>query len=821
MLVRFTTDGSVTRNGFEASYTCGARGESPACGPPGAANLAEPGEHIMVNGDSITYVQGATDYTNCVWTTSCAEGTLATVTFTDFLSEGGWDFLNVHSAVAGVSNSIGPAVHNGGIDNSGDLGRFSGTEVPGTIEGVGAFQYISDWSYQEPGSGFTASLNCVIADDPCSTPQTVAIGADFGMDAGYDNNLDCFWTASCAAGRPTVTFATFQTEGNFDFVNIYPGEAVSGPTLSRCHGNNCPPTAGEWGSSLTIHFESDGSVSSGGFTGTFACDTSATYDPTDCTFTRNEDSLNMQDAETACTVMGGHLASIHNPTQQAAVQAAGGDGAWIGFHDRHSEAGCTGQANAVGEAGGFIWTDGSPSDFLAWGGGEPNDWQDGAAHCDGTSTVGEDCTHVRGDSLWNDIVCDEERASICAVCGGEDWIATGQGIPGPDSYMKIDGAGSMWDAESLCASYAGHLASLHSTDDVAAVGALGADGAWIGLHDTYAEAGCTGQSNDHTEEGGFVWTDGSATDYLNWAGGEPNDWQDDSAHCDGTSTVGQDCSHVRDDNAWNDAGCGGNRAAICGMNSQWLPTACNGGTTLFGGGEFHKDQGYDDGHDCNWLLSCGEGLAPSVTFSSFQLEANFDYIRMYDGDNTDATQIVSCSGDSCDGGSGTAQNMLVRMTSDGSVTQDGFQAEFTCAVPGAPPMTACGASDNGAADNEAIAGNDGAGQTVACGESFGLTSPPDNKVNCVWVMAQQGTVAFTGFVSEGGWDFLNVHSDAATVVNIWGPAGNNGGVDNSGDLGRFSGAEDLGTIAGVGAVQFITDWSYMEPGTGFSATLTC
>jgi len=30
-----------------------------------------------------------------------------------------------------------------------------------------------------------------------------------------------------------------------------------------------------------------------------------------------------------------------------------------------------------------------------------------------------------------------------------------------------------------------------------------------------------------------------------------------------------------------------------------------------------------------------------------------------------------------------------------------------------------------------------------------------------------------------------------------------------------------GTIAGVGAVQFITDWSYMEPGTGFSATLTC
>ena len=31
----------------------------------------------------------------------------------------------------------------------------------------------------------------------------------------------------------------------------------------------------------------------------------------------------------------------------------------------------------------------------------------------------------------------------------------------------------------------------------------------------------------------------------------------------------------------------------------------------------------------------------------------------------------------------------------------------------------------------------------------------------------------------------------------------------------------MAVIAGVAAVQLITDWSYMEPGTGFSATLTC
>jgi len=133
------------------------------------------------------------------------------------------------------------------------------------------------------------------------------------------------------------------------------------------------------------------------------------------------------------------------------------------------------------------------------------------------------------------------------------------------------------------------------------------------------------------------------------------------------------------------------------------------------------------------------------------------------------------------------------------------------------PPNPCGASNNGAAANEALPGD----YTVACGDSFGLDTSPDHMTNCVWVMEQAGTVAFTNFVSEGNWDFLNVWSDASLVVNIWGPAGSNGGVDNTGDLGRFSGTEDPGTIEGVGAVQLITDWSYMEPNTGFSATLTC
>ena len=147
--------------GFEASYTCAVTpDEGNPCGPRGSNNLAEPGNLNVNDGETFSYEQGATDYTNCLWTMQCPDNTLSTVAFSNLVTEGGWDFLNVFSDVSLVTNSIGPAVHNGGVDNSGDLGRFSGSEDPGTITGVAAVQYITDWSYLEPGTGFSATLTC-------------------------------------------------------------------------------------------------------------------------------------------------------------------------------------------------------------------------------------------------------------------------------------------------------------------------------------------------------------------------------------------------------------------------------------------------------------------------------------------------------------------------------------------------------------------------------------------------------------------------------------------------------------------------------------
>merc|ERR1740115_710392 len=216
------------------------------------------------------------------------------------------------------------------------------------------------------------------------------------------------------------------------------------------------------------------------------------------------------------------------------------------------------------------------------------------------------------------------------------------------------------------------------------------------------------------------------------------------------------------------------------------------------------DAGHSNGANCRWSVVCTGNDRPTVTFDT-----------VYDGAADTDPRIGRYHGTTAPALTGTTQTMLVEFTSDGSVTRDGFLGFFGC--HGAP----CGpqGQQDGAASNQAIPGN----YLVADGETFTYTQGTDHMRNCVWTMGcatgMVGTVTFNSFVSEGNWDFLNVWSDASLVSHIWGPAANNGNVDNTGDLGRFSGTQAPGAISGVGAVQYISDWSYVEPGSGLDATL--
>ena len=143
------------------------------------------------------------------------------------------------------------------------------------------------------------------------------------------------------------------------------------------------------------------------------------------------------------------------------------DVAWIGYHDRDAEAGCTDHRHqGIGgniQATTFIWMDGTPSDYENWASGEPNDWQNGQAQCDGTGN--EDCTEAwRGGTNWNDANCGGAKPYVCKICG-EPCSPTDFRIYGLDNQLVRSAAA----AEDECLRKGGHLASAHSQEDSDAI----------------------------------------------------------------------------------------------------------------------------------------------------------------------------------------------------------------------------------------------------------------------------------------------------------------------------------------------------------------
>ncbi|XP_078090892.1 C-type lectin BiL-like [Mustelus asterias] len=106
------------------------------------------------------------------------------------------------------------------------------------------------------------------------------------------------------------------------------------------------------------------------------------------------------EAELYCQSLGpgSHLASIHWEKQNEFIGQMITDvkgvlvRTWIGLHDFFRE-------------GTFLWTDGSPTDFIKWGLGEPNN-----------SHGSEECGHTgfRQQKIWNDQSCETKLPFICS-----------------------------------------------------------------------------------------------------------------------------------------------------------------------------------------------------------------------------------------------------------------------------------------------------------------------------------------------------------------------------------------------------------------------
>ena len=82
----------------------------------------------------------------------------------------------------------------------------------------------------------------------------------------YPINKECDWTISVPTGQKVkIVFDKFITEASYDPVKVYDGENDSSTLIKEISGSSIPAEIQSTGNQLHVTFNSDQSVTRGGF----------------------------------------------------------------------------------------------------------------------------------------------------------------------------------------------------------------------------------------------------------------------------------------------------------------------------------------------------------------------------------------------------------------------------------------------------------------------------------------------------------------------------------------------------------------------------
>lgn len=124
--------------------------------------------------------------------------------------------------------------------------------------------------------------------------------------------------------------------------------------------------------------------------------------------------------------------------------------------------------------------------------------------------------------------------------------------------------------------------------------------------------------------------------------------------------------------------------AISDFMTACATDSCSGILHDFGG----PTKNYYNNEDYTWTLAPPNATSIAVSFSSFNLELNYDYLYLYDGPNTAAPLIGTYTGTSSPGTFSTSTGSLtLRFTSDNATVSSGFNASYSCVTDATPPIT--------------------------------------------------------------------------------------------------------------------------------------
>jgi len=244
--------------------------------------------------------------------------------------------------------------------------------------------------------------------------------------------------------------------------------------------------------------------------------------------------------------------------------------------------------------------------------------------------------------------------------------------------------------------------------------------------------------------------------------------------------------------------------------------ACSGSSTLTSPSGSISDgpASYSSNQNCQFTISTGSAI--TLSFSSFSTEAQYDYLKIYDGSSSSGTQLGSFSGASMPGPvTATSGSMFVVFTADDSVEASGFDASYmsgSAAVPSVPSIlpaasqaTAPSPATNLVCPGSSTLSVSSTGTTISDGPGNYLSN-----ANCRWTFIATSpiTVMFNDMQTEANYDFVKVYDGQD--------------VTSSRQLGQFSGSQGRGvtiTSSSTGlTITFVSDESQEAP--GFEAFVT-
>ena len=270
--IQFTSDGSVTLEGFSIGLTC-----VPCPPDPIIYTLGQGASTINGCGGILLDPGGADNYpnnTNIVQTFCSGTGDCVRLTFLEFEMESGIDFVRFYDGNSLTSPLI-------------DI--ISGLSLPPSIVtssqsgGCMTLEFSSNFTYDY--EGFKAVFDCV----PCEPPPTVyilgnglstintcgGILKDPGASGDYPPSLNVIQTFCSDSGNCLrLTFDQIQTQNTIDLIRVYDGASISATLIGEVSGFIEPsPITSSTNSDgcITIQFVSDAFTNYEGFSASISC----------------------------------------------------------------------------------------------------------------------------------------------------------------------------------------------------------------------------------------------------------------------------------------------------------------------------------------------------------------------------------------------------------------------------------------------------------------------------------------------------------------------------------------------------------------------